>query len=93
VGYEQQSARRDALGRAVIAASKSVVLAKRLYKAGLTDFLNVLNMEESLFISQDTSARSQGTVAADLIRIYKALGGGWQPSALEAEPIAGEEAP
>jgi multidrug efflux system outer membrane protein len=93
VGFERQSARRDALGRAVIAASESVVLAKRLYKAGLTDFLNVLNMEESLFISQDTSARSQGTVAADLIGIYKALGGGWQPSALEAEPIAGEEAP
>lgn len=92
VAYVQQSTRRDALDRSVVAAREAVRLVKSLYKNGLTDFQNVLDMERSLFAQQDELAKSRGTVALDLIRIYKALGGGWQPGAGEEQPVEGAEA-
>jgi NodT family efflux transporter outer membrane factor (OMF) lipoprotein len=77
VAYAQESERRDALGRSVAAAQKSVELVNTLYRTGLTDFQNVLDMERSLFEQQDALAESEGLVTRNLIRIYKALGGGW----------------
>jgi NodT family efflux transporter outer membrane factor (OMF) lipoprotein len=80
VSYVQESDRRDALARAVAAARKSVELVNTLYRTGLTDFQNVLDMERSLFEQEDALAESEGLVTQALIRIYKALGGGWAPA-------------
>ena len=55
-----------------------------LYRTGLTDFQNVLDMERSLFEQQDLFADSEGRVIQNLILIYKALGGGWD--AMAADP-------
>lgn len=77
--YANESIRLDTLKRSVAAARKSVTLVQTLYKTGLTDFQNVLDMERTLFEQQDTFAVSQGLVTRNLIRIYKALGGGWYP--------------
>ena len=52
-------------------------LVKTLYINGLTDFQNVLDMERSRFEQQDDFANSEGRVTQDVIRIYRALGGGW----------------
>ncbi len=87
VGYAQESDRRDALGRSVTAAQESVKLVKTLYRTGLTDFQNVLDMERSLFVQQDEFAASEGAAVQNLIRIYKALGGGWDPD----PPVLAEE--
>ena len=69
-----------------------------LYKSGLTDFQNVLDSERSLAEQEDAYVASVGLVTLDLIEIYRALGGGWQPdpnlvkaeiqdAALKGEPI------
>ena len=79
VAYVEEQKRRDALARSVTAAEKSVELVKTLYRTGLTNFQNVLDMERSLFVQQDELAESSGRVVKNLIRIYKALGGGWRP--------------
>lgn len=79
VSYTQQSDRREILQRAVVAAGKSVELVKALYKAGLTDFQNVFDMERSHFEQQQAFAASEGLVTENLVRLYKALGGGWEP--------------
>jgi NodT family efflux transporter outer membrane factor (OMF) lipoprotein len=79
VSFVQESDRRDALIRSSGAAKNSVKLVNVLYRTGLTDFQNVLDMERSLFEEEDALAESQGSVAQNLIRIYKALGGGWAP--------------
>jgi outer membrane protein TolC len=50
-----------------------------LYRTGLVDFQNVLDMERSLFQQQDELVSSQGIVVVNLINIYRALGGGWSP--------------
>ena len=65
--------------QAVKANTKAVDLATQLYKQGLTDFLNVIVAEQSLLSSQDALAQSNLAIATDLISLYNALGGGWEP--------------
>lgn len=79
IAFEQEQIRRDALERSVIAAQESVRLVKELYISGLTDFQNVLDMERSLAEQQDDLAESAGLVSQNLVSLYRALGGGWDP--------------
>lgn len=60
------------------AAQKAEKLAKDNYKAGLVDFIEVLNAQKAVLTFQDNLAQSKGAVASNLISLYKALGGGWQ---------------
>ena len=81
--YMQEGERRDALDRSTAASQKAVQLVESLYRNELTDFQNVLDMQRTLFLQQDKLAVSRGQVVLSLIRIYKAVGGGWVPDALE----------
>ena len=65
----------DALESAVEAAAKSVELAENLYRNGLTDFQNLLDMQKQLTEYEDSYAQTQGSVASYLVSIHKALGG------------------
>jgi multidrug efflux system outer membrane protein len=78
VAYGEEQNRRDSLQEAAQAAQKAVELAKYKYQSGLTDFYNVLEAERSLLTFQELLAQSNGTVASNLVRLYKALGGGWK---------------
>jgi len=78
IAYAKEQQRLEALNKATQAAREAYQLAWDRYKAGLVDFTNVMDAQRSLQIYQDRLAESQGTVASDLIRIYKALGGGWR---------------
>jgi len=40
----------------------------------------VLDAQRTLYAQQDSLAAGEGAVVQDLIRLYKALGGGWDPS-------------
>jgi len=83
--YRQESQRRSALERSSAASEKSVELVQSLYKSGLTDFQNVLDMQRTLFLQQDKLTTSLGQVSLNLIRIYKSLGGGWSPELLDTQ--------
>jgi len=64
---------------AVDANKRAVELSLKLYtKGGLIDFLTVLDAERQLFAAQDALAQSQHDAVADLVSLYKALGGGWE---------------
>jgi NodT family efflux transporter outer membrane factor (OMF) lipoprotein len=80
VAFIQESERRDALKRSADAAERAVELVTTLYRTGLTDFQNVLDSERSLAEQQDQLAESEGQVTQNLVRIYRALGGGWTPT-------------
>ena len=56
---------------------KAVSLAKTLYTEGQTDFLNVLDAQRSLFVTEETFVLSTSAISTDLVALYKALGGGW----------------
>jgi multidrug efflux system outer membrane protein len=78
VAYAEEQDRRKTLRTAEEAAQKASELAQHKYEAGLTDFNNVLDAQRSLLTFQDQLAQSNGTVTSNLIRLYKALGGGWE---------------
>ncbi|MBN2467673.1 MAG: efflux transporter outer membrane subunit [Deltaproteobacteria bacterium] len=77
--YAQEQLRRTSLTEAAQAAQRAVDLARDQYSAGLIDFQNVLEAQRSLLSFQDQLATSEGSVTSNLIRLYKALGGGWSP--------------
>jgi outer membrane protein TolC len=79
VASAQEQERRQALTDAAGAADRAAALASFQYGAGLVDFQVVLDAQRALFVLQDQLAESQGEVTANLIRLYKALGGGWTP--------------
>ena len=83
--YAKEQVRRRSLQDAVVSSQKSLDTANKLYANGLTDFLRVLDAERSLYQSQDSLVQSDRTISANLISLYKSLGGGWEdvePSAL-----------
>lgn len=88
VSLARERERIEALTRAVAAAEKSVGLVKDLYRNGLANFQNVLDMERSLVSQQDALASSQGLLGQSLALLYKSLGGGWTLAENTVEPVA-----
>ncbi|MCW5764597.1 MAG: efflux transporter outer membrane subunit [Phycisphaeraceae bacterium] len=92
VAHAREQVRRAALALAVDAAKRSVELSESLYSKGLTDFQNVLDAQRSLFNLQDQLVESEGVLSANLVAIYKALGGGWSDEPAGAAPSAEPQA-
>jgi len=86
VAYAKEQVRRRSLEDAVVSSQKSLDTANKLYANGLTDFLRVLDAERSLYHSQDALVQSDRTISADLISLYKSLGGGWEK--IDSSPLA-----
>ena len=78
VAYDKEKIRHRSLVEAESANRRSVELAQDLYREGLIDFLRVLEAERSLYASEDLVAQSRGQMSANLVALYKALGGGWR---------------
>lgn len=78
VAFAKEQRRRESLVRATEAARQADLLARDRYQAGLVDFSNVLIAQLSLLSFQDELVQSDGAVTTNLVRLYKALGGGWQ---------------
>ncbi|MFK0164157.1 efflux transporter outer membrane subunit [Rhizobium sp. NPDC090279] len=52
-------------------------LSRTLNKAGIEDFLDVLDAERSLYSAEESVIQSRASIATDYIALNKALGGGW----------------
>jgi outer membrane protein TolC len=77
VDYRAQAGQLRDLDRAVTAAKEALKLASERYERGLTDFLNVIDAERELYTLQAQQVEAQQSGAEQLVRLYKALGGGW----------------
>jgi outer membrane protein, multidrug efflux system len=78
VAYAKEQEHHKSLTAAVASNRQAVDLAMKLYVAGKTDFLNVLNAQRELFATEDALTQSTRTLGTNLIALYKALGGGWE---------------
>ena len=78
VSYSQEQERRDRLNDAVAHSQLAVDLATEQYKAGLVDFLSVLDAQRDLYANEDQLVQSQTSVTTNLVGLYRALGGGWK---------------
>ena len=88
--FVEQRIQFEAQQRAADASRRSLKLATKLYKDGLADFQNVLDSQRALFLYENQVAEAKGKAAINLVRLYKALGGGWDPKKIES---SGEQKP
>jgi NodT family efflux transporter outer membrane factor (OMF) lipoprotein len=90
IGFLREQDRALALTRSTTAAARSVDLASQQYEKGLITYQPLLDAERVLVQQQDALAESRGLIAANLVAVYRALGGGWRaslpPPALPAAP-------
>ena len=82
--HAREHARRIPLSQSVATSQTAVKLADDQYKAGVKDFLTVLDAQRTLFNQQDQLAISDANIISNLIRLYKALGGGWNPNSSQS---------
>ncbi|HEX4145315.1 MAG TPA: TolC family protein [Pirellulales bacterium] len=75
VQAQQQAARLEA---SVREAEKSVQLVVIQFEGGITDFNRVFNAQTLLVNQQDQLAQARGSIALNLIQVYRGLGGGWE---------------
>lgn len=75
--FSQEERRRARLQNAAYSAVKASTLARQRFELGDTNFLAVLDSERVRLETEDAIAVSEIDSALNLVRIYKALGQGW----------------
>jgi outer membrane protein TolC len=74
--------RLEHLRAAADSAANAWLLAQQRYSSGIIDFQVVLETQRTLLNAQDNVATAEGDLSVDHVRLYKALGGGWEPDLL-----------
>lgn len=99
VSFLKEKERVLKLNESATQAQRAVEISTIQYREGRVSFQPVVYMQQILARRQDELASSRGTVAMNLVSVYKALGGGWQtrmggpvmlPLVVDA-PITGED--
>jgi multidrug efflux system outer membrane protein len=78
VAYAKEQSRRKELVIAADSSRQAYELANQQYLLGTTDFLNVLIAQRALYAAQSALVQSDAALSANMVTLYKALGGGWQ---------------
>jgi NodT family efflux transporter outer membrane factor (OMF) lipoprotein len=86
VALAKEQEHYDALEKVVKYNREAVELATKLYTEGETYFLDVLSAQRSLYSSEDALVSSRRTISTNLVALYKALGGGWEKTAVMETP-------
>ena len=77
VALDGDRTRLTHLQSAAEAAGNAALLAQQRYSSGLIDFQTVLQVQRTLLTAQDSVASTRADIGLDHVRLYKALGGGW----------------
>lgn len=77
----------DHLIREVEAAREAFQISQLQYRQGVTDFITVLQAQQTLFSAQDQLAQTTLARLQGVVHLYEALGGGWvEASADRTQP-------
>ena len=79
----QERERNGSLKLGVEAAKNALEVADDKYKNGLTNFNNVIDAQRALLSLEEQQAISEGQMTSNIVRLFKALGGGWEPLSAE----------
>lgn len=80
VDVEKLAAAEAERQRALRANEEAVRLVNLRYEGGFSAYFEVLDAMQQLFIAQNNLARLRRDRLLALVRFYRALGGGWEPS-------------
>lgn len=78
IGFLKSQKSDELLKKSVASYMQSVEIATMQYREGDTDYQRVVDAQRYLTRAQDDEASTSGSVAENLIAIYKAIGGGWE---------------
>jgi outer membrane protein, multidrug efflux system len=81
---EQTAASASDLQASVKASRNALRLATRRYEAGYSNYLDVLDAQRTLNVSELALIRNQQALLSATVDLMKALGGGWQ----DEQPLA-----
>jgi outer membrane protein, multidrug efflux system len=84
-GVIRSQQRADSLAGAEKLAIKSVDLSDSLYRSGLVGFSEVLDNEQELVALQESLLLARQQALSEVVRLYRALGGGWEPTEASLE--------
>lgn len=85
--YTVDKSRYDALG--VEASIRAFNISANQYNNGLVTYQRLLSTVEKMTLREDVYAQTRGSIANQVVALYKALGGGWEP--LSGRPIVKPE--
>ncbi len=88
IGFTRKRAQADELAEAVVAARRTAQLAQQLYVTGLRDLTQSIDAQRELVAVEDELAITRQQVLAQAVRLYRALGGGWEQIGLDGS-VAG----
>ena len=77
-GFLRAQESSEYLAQSVSAAKRSLDLAVIQYQQGIADFTTVLTAQQGLLTAQDSFVSAMGSIATNLVGVYRALGGGWE---------------
>jgi outer membrane protein, multidrug efflux system len=80
VTYRNDIATREKLRGVVASAEYAFYLSQNRYQNGLVDFTNVLMTELTVTTGRQNLAQADVSLFGDVVTLYRALGGGWQPA-------------
>ena len=78
VAYRKDREFRIQQQNLLASAQDAAQLSQQRFKAGTTDYLEVLTNETNAFSAELGLAQAQGNELIALVQLYQALGGGWQ---------------
>lgn len=81
VGIRTYNSENAARQRQATAARNAARLSRARYDGGVVDYLEVLDSERSLFNAELEQSITLRQYLNTIVELYKALGGGWNPSA------------
>ena len=76
--YAADQQRRTWLDATVVQNRDALTLSRQRYENGVITFIDVLEVERTLQQNELSLADSTTAASADLVGLYRALGGGWQ---------------
>ncbi|MCX7379311.1 MAG: efflux transporter outer membrane subunit [Alphaproteobacteria bacterium] len=84
--YGTEQRRRDRSEQAVAAGRQALGIARLRYEQGVADFLQVLTAQRALLVAEQEMADATTNVSLNLVLLYRALGGGWDPATAAPAP-------
>ena len=86
-GLRILSSQAEQIDAALLSARRSADLAQKLYEAGRSSYLELLDAQRNLAAVERTAVQLRGNRAVTTVALIRALGGGWDAARKDGEAV------
>lgn len=87
-GLRILSGQSEQIDAALLSARRSAILAQKLYDAGRSSYLELLDAQRNLAAVERTAVQLRGNRAVTTVALIRALGGGWDAARVDGNAVA-----